>query len=54
MDQAVRLATVAENLHYQVTTYKSDYLVEMAAGKQVEMEYGMSTLVLFGSRWLLN
>ena len=33
MDQAVRLATVAENLHYQVTTYKSDYLVENGSRK---------------------
>ena len=33
MDQAVRLATVAENLHYQVNTYKSDYLVENGSRK---------------------
>jgi len=45
VDQAVRLATVAENIHYQVNTYKSDYLAKWQQ-ENVEMEYGVSTLIL--------
>jgi len=49
VDQAVRLATVADNLHYQVNTYKSDYLVENGSRKP-SGNGGMSTLMLIFDR----
>ena len=45
MDQAVRLATMADNLHYQMNTYKSDYLVENGSRK-ASGNGGMSALML--------